>query len=208
MQHSREAATYVCSSIQGAPALFVFPHCWQWNKIYLNWLGLLWQCSGKHVLSCHSALCKLDFLNRNLISSFIRMPTVQEHSFKNQAGCQTGRQLLWIKVTILQWFHLLVALVTHVKQSNTTAQRDNLIAVDLWSVGLWREEYEFIGCISSNKANHIQVCMKRCSCSTAFSSCSYAPYLDCISRQTHTYMLCRHPLVWFQLECQIPCKRN
>lgn len=90
-----------------------------------------------------------DFLNRNPISSFISMPTVQEDSFfpSKESGCQTNRQLLWIKVTILQWFNLLVALVTHVKQSNTTAQRDNLIALDLWSVGLWREEYEFIGCI-------------------------------------------------------------
>lgn len=77
-------------------------------------------------------------------------------AFKNEAGCQTDRQLLWIKVTILQWFHLLVASVTHGKQSNTTARRGNLIMLDLWSVGLWWEEYGFIGCTSSNLANHIQ----------------------------------------------------
>lgn len=107
-----------------------------------------------------------------------------------EAECQTGRQLLWIKVTILQWFHLLVALVTHVKQSNTTAQRDNLIILDLWSVGLWREEYEFIGCISSNKANQIQVCKIHRSCSTASSTYSHAVYLDCVSRPSDGFILC------------------
>lgn len=88
------------------------------------------------------------------------MPTVQKHSFKKEAGCQSGRQLLWIKVTILQWFHLLVALVTHVRQSNTTTRRDNLIVLDLRSVGLLRGEYEFIGCMSSNETNQHQVCKK------------------------------------------------
>lgn len=87
--------------------------------------------NAMHVLSCHRVLCKLDFFNRNLISSFIRMSTVQETWLYKEAGCQTGRQLLWIKVTILQWFHLLVASVTRVKQCNTTAQRDNLIMLDL-----------------------------------------------------------------------------
>lgn len=36
--------------------------------------------------------------------------------------------------------------MTHVQQSNTTAQRDNLNVLDLLSEGLWRKEYEFIGC--------------------------------------------------------------
>lgn len=142
-----------------------------------------------NMLSSVSVLPKLNSLNRNLISSFIRMPTVQENGFtkEKKPGCQTGGQLLWIKVTILQWFHLLVALVTHVKQSNTTTRRDNLVALDLSSVGLWREEYEFIGCVSSNKANHIQACKKRCSCSTASSSCTY------LDKHTH---LCQVYILW------------
>lgn len=145
----------------------------------MTWFAQTMQCT-MHVLSCHGVLCKLDFLNRNLISSFIRMPTVQETWLYKEAGCQTGRQLLWIKVTIFQWFHLLVASVTRVKQSNTTAQRDNLIMLDLWRVGLWRKEYGFIGCISFNKANHVQGRKKHRSCSTASSSCWYAASVDCM----------------------------